>query len=181
MKQKELQVLEQVKYMFYSEVKRRNLILSEEDLRDLEQSVLMWALDAMRRLYDSSKKTKLSSYLWFVIDSALKDYLYRSNRVSSYVSIEEMREDEDGKERDWYLEDRREESFSVKLLRILFKYKIGEDLFRLLIGDVDVPNIIRSVSASRVKGERWIEKYLNRELSEEERKCLEEVRVSLFQ
>lgn len=181
-KTNEVQVLEEARYMFYSEIRKRGLVLGREDLRDLEQFVILRCIRAIKYQYSKSKGAKLTSYLWFVIDCAIKDYLNKENKVRflEAVSLEELRQnEEEGKTGDWYLEDKREKSFSVKLLEVLSKYEVGEDLFRLLIGDMDIPNAIRSVSASKEKGVGWIERWLGRKLTEEESRCLEDVKELL--
>lgn len=169
--------VETVVRMLYSECKKRGLYPDE----DLVQDVVMWGWDALKRLYDKDRGVKLTTYLWKVIDTALKNVVARNRKV---VFLEDMREqDEDGHVRDWYYEDTRKESFSSKLLRIVERYSglIGEDFLKLLIGDVDVSNALRSVRVSKVKGEEWIQWWLGRQLTEVERRCCQEIRELLLE
>jgi hypothetical protein len=173
----ENEFIEVVTKMLYKECWRRNLYPDE----DILQEVLLWSWISVKRLYNKDKGIKLSTYLWCVIDSVLKDSLRRKVEELRNVSFEELREDDDGEVRDWYLEDKREESFSSKLLKLLRKYwgLVGEDFFKLMVGDVDVSNALRSLSASKKKGEEWIEWWLGRKLTEEEKRCCQEVKELL--
>jgi hypothetical protein len=163
--------------MLYRECLRRGVIFDE----DLQQEVLMWGWDAMKRLYNSEKGVKWTTYIWMVVDSVLKDKVWRRNKELRNISLEKMRENDDGEVRDWYLEDKREESFSSRLLKLLRKYwgLVGEDFLRLMVGDTDVSNALRSLSASQRRGEEWVEWWLGRGLTEAEKKCCQEIRELL--
>lgn len=172
--------VEAVTKMLYSECRKRGLCPDE----DLVQDVLMCGWDAVKRLYDKDRGVKLTTYLWKVIDTALKDVLVKRKKEANVVSLEGMREqDEDGHARDWYYEDTRKESFSSELLRIVERYsgRIGKDFLKLLIGDIDVSNALRSVQVSKVKGEEWIQWWLGRQLTGVERKCCQEIRELLLE
>jgi DNA-directed RNA polymerase specialized sigma24 family protein len=169
--------VEMLTRMLYAECKKRGLFPDE----DVLQEVLLWSWISVKRLYSKDKGVKLSTYLWKVVDSTLKDSLRRRVEELRNVSFEELREDDNGEVKDWYLEDRREESFSSKLLKLLKKYwgLVGEDFLKLMVGDVDVSNALRSLSASKRRGEEWIEWWLGRKLNEEERRCCQEVKELL--
>jgi len=169
--------VEVVTKIVYKECLRRGVMFDE----DLQQDVLMWGWDALKRLYSESKGVKWTTYVWTVVDSELKNRLQRKNKELRNVYLEELRENEDGEVRDWYLEDVREESFSSKLLKLLKKYwsLVGEDFLRLVTAGVDASNALRSLSVSRRKGEEWIEWWLGRELTEAEKECCQEIRELL--
>ena len=170
--------IETVTKMLYCECRRRNLYADE----DLVQECLMRSLEAMKELYDERRGVKWTTYIWRVIDSLLKDELLRRSKELNNVSLEEMREsNSDGEVRDWYLRDDTRVSFSSRLLNLLSKYQrlVGEDFLRLMIGDTDISNALRSLSISKKGGEEWIEWWLGRALSEVERKCCQEIRELL--
>ena len=170
--------IETVTKMLYCECRRRNLYADE----DLVQECLMRSFKAIKKLYDERKGVKWTTYIWRVIDSLLKDELLRRSKELNYVSLEEMRESNDDQEvRDWYLRDDTRVSFSDRLLGLLSKYQrlVGEDFLRLMIGDTDISNALRSLSVSKKRGEEWIEWWLGRKLSEVERKCYQEIRELL--
>jgi hypothetical protein len=172
--------VETVIKMLYSECRKRGLYPDE----DLVQDVVMWSWDALKRLYDKDRGVKLTTYLWKVVDTALKNAVARNRKEANIVFLEDMREqDEDGHTRDWYYEDTRRESFSSKLLRIVDKYSglVGMDFLKLLIGEADVSNALRSVQVSKVKGEEWIQWWLGRQLTEVERRCCQEIRELLLE
>ena len=169
--------VEVVTKMVYNECRKRGLYPDE----DLVQEVLMWGWDAMKRLYNNERGVKWTTYVWMVVDSVLKDKMMRRNRELRNISLEEARENDDGEVRDWYLEDRREESFSSRLLKLLRKYYglVGEDFLKLVIGDIDVSNALRSLSVSEKREEEWVEWWLGRKLTGVERKCCQEIRELL--
>jgi len=169
--------VEVVTRMVRKECLRRGVMFDE----DLVQECLMWGWDALKRLYSGSKGARWTTYVWTVVDSELKNRLQRKNKELRNVYLEELRENEDGEVRDWYLEDNKGESFSSRLLRLLSKYYrlIGEDFLRLVIGDIDISNALSSLSVSKKRGSEWIEWWLGRKLTEEEKKCCQEIRELL--
>jgi hypothetical protein len=163
--------------MVYSECKKWGLYPDE----DLVQDVLMWGWDALKRLYSQSKGVKWTTYLWSVVDTSLKNRLFVKKRQGSIVSLEDMRDDGDGGVRDWYLEDGRVESFSSRLLKLIVEYGsvVGDDFLKVVMGDIDISNALRSAAVSKSRGEEWIEWWLGRKLNEEEVKCCQEIRELL--
>jgi predicted CopG family antitoxin len=96
------------------------------------------------------------------------------------VYLDDM-EGEDGEEVEVFLVDKREESFSAKVLRLLERYReIDEDFLKLITGDIEVSNALRSITQSRRRGVEWIEWWLGRRLSDEEVRCCEEIRAMLM-
>jgi len=165
--------------MVYTECRKRGMYADE----DLVQDVLMYGWDALRRLYSMSKGVKWTTYLWSVVDTSLKNRLFVKKREGSIASLEDMRDDGEGGLRDWYLGDSREESFSSRLLRVVERYwgLVGDDFLKVVVGDMDVSNALRSVAVSKKKGEEWMEWWLGRELTEVERRCCQEIRELLHE
>jgi len=161
--------------MVYRECKKRGLCPDE----DLVQDVLMRGWVALRRLYSQSKGVKWTTYVWYVIDSVLKDRRKELQKCKNVLLFDEvLGKSEDGElESDMFVKF--EESFSEKLLRIVRWYNVNEDFVKLVIGDVDVSNALRSIKVSKKKGEEWIEWWLGRRLSEDERRCCGEIRALL--
>jgi hypothetical protein len=179
--------IEVVTTILHKECTKRDLEFDE----DVLQEVLMWGWDALTRLYDSRRGVKWTTYIWRVVDSVLKDRIWRMNRGMSIVSVEEMKGDSDGEwyledkkedsDGEWYLEDKKEERFSSRVLGLLENYwgAVGQDFLRLVVGDVDISNALRSVAVSNKKGEEWVEWWLGRSLTEQERRCCRELRELL--
>lgn len=163
--------------MLCKECYRRGIPVDE----DLIQSVLLRVWDKIVRRYDDSKEVKWTTYVWKVIDSFLKNLLAEKSRKPEVILFEDIsHENDDGNNIDWYIVDTYEESFSSKLLKLLAKYKnLGEDFLELITADVDVSNVLRSISVSRKKGEDWIEWWLGRKLSDEEKQCCNEIKMLL--
>jgi hypothetical protein len=114
-----------------------------------------------------------------VVNSVLNNLLREKYESSNVIYLNDLvREDEDELER--FLVDTRCDSFSAKLIRVLAKYReLGDDFLKLVMGDIDVSNALRSVSQSRKKGIEWIEWWIQRKLSEEEVRCCEEIKALL--
>jgi len=164
--------IEIVTKMVYRESMKRMIKVDE----DLVQDVLVKAWSCMKMLYDSEKGAKWTTYIWRVIDSVLKDKMKDKMKELRNVSLEEMLEN--GEDLCFASGG---ESFRTKLLRLLESYSdlVGEDFFRLVIGDTDISNALKSVSVSKSDGEVWIEFWLGRKLTEAERRCCAEVREML--
>jgi hypothetical protein len=147
---------------------------------DLIQSVLLFVWDKIVRRYDD-KRAKWTTYAWRVIDSFLKDLLIEKSKKLEIVSFEDILCESDCDNKiDHYFADTYEESFSSKLLKLLAKYSdLGQDFLKLITGDVDVSNALRSIKVSKRKGEDWIEWWLGRKLTDEERRCCGEIKMLL--
>jgi hypothetical protein len=160
--------VETVTKMVYKECRKRRMKIDE----DLVQDVLVKAWSCMKRLYNREKGARWTTYIWWVIDSVLKDKMWERNKELRNVSLEEMLENGE----DWRFASGGE-SFHTKLLRLLESYGslVGEDFFRLVVGSIDTSNALRSVSISKDKGEVWIEGWLGRKMTEAERRCCQEI------
>ena len=149
-------------------------ILNREGLgcvdKDMVQEVLLAVLTRLRN-YDE-RKGAMSTYLFYVIRSAVVDYVKRENRLRKrFVSIEEVEVGELSGDKSFYSD------FS----RVLERYMgvVGEDFLRIILADAgskEYRRMLKSAKLSKEKGENLVEKWLGRELSLLERKCLQELK-----
>jgi hypothetical protein len=169
------ELMEVITKMVYKECAKRSISVDEDILHDV--FVKVWAF-----LKKNGKvRETWTGYVWRVVNSVLNDLLRKRYEGLRFVYLEDMRNEEEEESKvEQYLVDK-EESFSNKLLKVIARYSglVGEDFLRLIIGDMDVSNALKSVSLSRKKGVEWIEWWLQRKLSEEEVRCCEEIRAIL--
>jgi hypothetical protein len=166
--------VETVTKVLYRQAASRGIKVDE----DLLQEAFLRACIA-RKSYSPDRGTRFSTYLWKAISSVLADYY--NHYQPDNLSLDDMMLNDNGRRRDWYLEDTRSESFISKLYRLLSKYigLVGEDFWQLVTAQVDVSNVLRSVGVSYVKGEGWIECWLGRQLTAEEKQCCQEIKELL--
>jgi hypothetical protein len=167
------ELVDVVNKMVWKECYKRGVKVDEDIVQDV--LLRMWRLF---RKYDGKLLGTWTGYVWCVVNSVLNNLLREKYERSNVVYLNDLvREDEDEIER--FLVDTRCD-FSVKLFRVLAKYReLGDDFLKLVMGDIDVSNALRSVSQSRKKGIEWIEWWIGRKLSEEEVKCCEEIKALL--
>jgi DNA-directed RNA polymerase specialized sigma24 family protein len=155
----------------------------KKGLKDVNEDVVQEVLLRMWRLIKRNNGEVLETwtgYVWRAVNSVLNNLLRERYERMNVVYLEDM-VSEDEEEVDVFLVDKREESFSVKVLRLIERYKdLGEDFLRLIMGDIDVSNALRSITQSRKKGVEWIEWWLGRKLSDEEMRCCEEIKAMLM-
>jgi predicted CopG family antitoxin len=164
-----------VNKMVWKECSKRGLMPD----KDVVQEVLlrMWRL--IKRC-DGNVLETWTGYAWRVVNSVLNNLLRERYERMNVVYLEDM-VSEDVEEVDMFLVDMKGESFSDRLLRLLERYRnIEEDFLKLIIGDIEVSNALRSITQSRKRGKEWIEWWLGRRLSDEEVKCYEEIRAMLM-
>jgi DNA-directed RNA polymerase specialized sigma24 family protein len=170
------ELIEVITKMVYKECSKRNICVDEDILHDV--FVKVWKFVKNHR---EIRKT-WTGYVWRVVNSVLNDLLRERYEWSRFVYFEDMKgEDESESKFEEFLVDRNGESFSNKLLKVVEKYSglVGEDFLKLVIGDMDVSNALKSVQLSRKKGVEWIEWWLQRKLSEEEVRCCEDIKAIL--
>jgi hypothetical protein len=172
------ELVEVITKMVCKECSKRNIYVDEDIFHDV--FVKVWSF--VKRNHGELRET-WTGYVWRVVNSVLNNLLrerYMRSRIVYLEDIIRRGEDDDEGRVDECLIDQNEESFSVKLIRVLEKYQgIGDDFLRLLIGDLDVSNAFRSLSQSRKRNVEWIEWWLCRKLSEEERACCKEIEALL--
>ena len=170
------ELVEVITRMVYRECSKRNICVDEDILHDV--FVKVWIF--LKK--NGEVRATWTGYVWRVVNSVLNDLLRERYEWSRFVYFEDMKgEDENESKFDEFLVDRNDESFSSRLLRVLVRYSglVGEDFLRLVIGDMDVSNALRSVRLNRKKGVEWIEWWLQRKLTEEERRCCEDIKAIL--
>jgi hypothetical protein len=158
----------------YKECRRRGIVYGE----DIAQEAALKAIMAIR-MFDENRGVPFSSYLWKAINNMLHNLCVVKNHDLLNVSI--FQENEDGEECVLDIPASDEKNFDDELRRILSKYqgKVGKDLCELMSGYVDVSNALKSIANSKRRGEKWIEKWIGRRLSEEEKRCCKEIRMML--
>jgi predicted CopG family antitoxin len=169
------ELVEVVCKMVWKECNKRGIKPDE----DIVQEVLlrMWRL--IKRCNGELLET-WTGYVWRAVNSVLNNSLREKYCRMNVVSLEDVVSD-DEEEVDRFLVDTRSESFSAMLLRLLERYKdLGGDFLRLIMGDIEVSNALRSITQSRRRGVEWIEWWLGRRLSDEEVRCCEEIRAMLM-
>lgn len=167
------ELIEVITRMIYKECSKRNMCMDE----DVFQEVFLRVWRFIKR-NDGKVRETWTGYVWRVVNSVLNNFLREKYMRSMVVYLEDIaRKDGEEGEVDSYLIADKEESFSARLFRVLERYdgRLGEDFLRLLVGDMDVSNALRSATQSRKKGVEWIEWWLCRKLSEEEKACCKEI------
>jgi len=171
-------LVEVTRKMLYKECEKRGVSFDE----DLVHDVLLRVWKFLKEKFDHSRGVKWTTYVWYVIDSVLKDKkkeLQKCRNVLSFDCVFSQQDDESG-ELFWNeVSVELEESFSEKLLWVLRLYDVSDDFVRLVTGDIDVSNALRSIKVSKKRGEEWIEWWLGRRLSDDERRCCGEIRALL--
>jgi hypothetical protein len=168
------ELVEVVNKMVWKECSKRGIKVDEDVVHDV--FLRIWSL--IKRNNGEVWET-WTGYVWRAVNSVLNNLLRERYERSNVVYLEDMVSEEE-EEVDRLLVDKRVESFSVKMLRLLEKYKgVGEDFLRLITGNIEVSNALRSITQSRKKGVEWIEWWLGRKLSEVEVMCCEEIKELL--
>jgi hypothetical protein len=169
------ELVEVVEKMVWKECKKRGIKADEDVIQDV--LLRMWRLV---KKSGGGVREEWTGYVWRVVNSVLNDLLRERNLRSRIVYLEDMRGEDESKV-DEYVVDKDNESFSVKLVEVIGRYLelIDDDFLKLVTGDIDVSNALRSVSQSRKKGVEWIEWWLGRKLSEEEVMCCEDIKAIL--
>jgi DNA-directed RNA polymerase specialized sigma24 family protein len=167
-------LVEVVNKMVWKECYKRGIKVDEDIIQDV--LLRMWRLF---KKHNGDVMETWTGYVWCVVNSVLNNLLREKYESSNVVYLNDLlREDENEFER--FLVDTRCDSFSVKLIRVLAKSReLGDDFLKLVMGDIEVSNALRSVSQSRKKGMEWIEWWIGRKLSEEEVRCCEEIKALL--
>ena len=158
----------------HTECKKRRIAYDE----DIAQEAALKAVMAVR-MFDDRRGVPFSSYLW----KAVNNMLNRWSEVRNYdlLSISVFQENEDGEEHVLDIPAQEDCNFNDELMKILLKYqgRIGRDFCELVSGHVDVPNALKSIANSKKRGEKWIEGWLGRKLSKEEKQCCNEIKLML--
>lgn len=137
--------------------------------KDMIQDVIVAVLSRLK-CYD--ERGAMSTYLFYVIRSAVVDYVKRENKLRKrFVSIEEVEVGQLSGDKSFYSD------FS----RVLERYMgvVGEDFLRIILADAgskEYRRMLKSAKLSKEKGENLVEKWLGRKLSLLERKCLQELK-----
>jgi hypothetical protein len=160
--------------MVWKECEKRGIKVDE----DLVQEVLLRMWRFIRKNNGEVFET-WTGYLWRVVNSVINNVLRERYESVNIMYLEDMVSEEDN-DVDRFLVDTVSfsESFSVKMFRLLEKYnnRIGEDFLKLITGDIEVSNALRSITQSQKKGVDWIEWWLGRKLSKVEIECCEEIK-----
>ncbi len=169
------ELVEVVNKMTWKECRRRGIVFNE----DIVQEVML----KMWRLIKKNNGEVLETwtgYAWRAVNSVLNNLIREKYKKVNIIYLEDLiREDEE--EVDKFLIDVRDESFSVKVIKLVEKYKsIGEDFLRIITGDIEVSNVLRSITQSRKRDVEWIEWWLGRKLTSEEMRCCEEIKGMLM-
>lgn len=168
------ELVEVVNKMVWKECSKRGIKVDE----DVVQDVLLRMLSFIKRNNGEVWET-WTGYVWRAVNSVINNLLRERYERSNVIYLEDM-VSEDEEEVDRFLVDKRVESFSAKMLRLLDKYRgVGEDFLRLIAGNIEVSNALRSITQSRKKGVEWIEWWLGRKLSDVEVMCCEEIKELL--
>jgi hypothetical protein len=160
--------------LLYKECRKRGVVCN----KDMVQDAALKAVMAVK-MFDKRRGAPFSSYLWKAVNNMLHDWCVVKNYDLLNVSL--WHENEDGEEHVLDIPASDEKNFDDELMRILSKYqeRIGKDFCELVSGRVDVSNALKSIANSKKRGEKWIEGWLGRRLSREERKCCGEIKMML--
>jgi RNA polymerase sigma factor (sigma-70 family) len=160
--------------LLYKECRRRGVVCNEDMVQDAALKAVMAV-----KMFDERRGAPFSSYLWKAVNNMLHDWCVAKNYDLLNVSL--WHENEDGEEHVLDIPASDEKNFDDELMRILLRYhgKIGKDFCELISGHVDVSNALKSIANSKKSGEKWIEGWLGRRLSREERKCCGEIKMML--
>jgi len=147
---------------------------------DIAQEAALKAVMAVK-MFDEQRGVPFSSYLWKAVNNMLNRWSETRNHNLLNVSI--FQENEDGEESVLDIPASDDRNFSDRLMEILLRYcgRVGNDFYELVLGYRDVDNALRSVANSKERGEKWIEKWLGRKLSKEERACCREIKMMLHE
>jgi len=158
----------------HTECRKRGIAYNE----DIAQEAALKAVMAAK-MFDDRYGAPFSSYLW----KAVNNMLNRWSEVRNYdlLNISIFQENEDREEHVLDIPAQENCNFNDELMKILLKYlgRIGRDFCELVLGHVDVPRALKSIANSKKKGEKWIEGWLGRKLSREEKKCCNEIKLML--
>lgn len=159
--------------LLYKECRKRGVVCNEDMVQDAALKAVMAV-----KMFDESRGAPFSSYLWKAINNMLHNWCMVRNYDLLNVSI--WHKNEDGEESVLDIPASDDRNFSDELMRIVLKYrgKVGEDFCELVLG-YDVDNALKSVANSKRSGEKWVERWLGRKLSREERACCGEIRMML--
>jgi hypothetical protein len=158
----------------HKECRRRGIAYDE----DVAQEAALKAVMAVK-MFDESRGAPFSSYLWKAVYNMLNRWSEVRNCDLLNVSI--FQENEDEEEYVLAIPAQNDRNFNDELMGVLLRYqgKIGKDFCKLVLGHVDVPNVLKSIANSKRRGEKWIEGWLGRRLSKEERACCMEIKMIL--
>jgi hypothetical protein len=138
---------------------------------DLKQEVITHCWAVNNRIDISRSIATNNSYMFKVIQSTVIDWGKKNGYYLSLDELVEMYGDE-------VLDIQETPTFGmldeVLLMLEEWKGKVGDDLINLLTGNVDIPNVIRSVKCGKKIGLEWIESWLKRGLTQvEKRLCFD--------
>ena len=158
----------------HTECKKRGIVYNEDVAQEAALKAVMAA-----KMFDESRGAPFSSYLWKAVNNMLNRWSEVRNHDLMNVSI--FQENEDGEEHVFDIPASDEKNFDDELIKVLSRYsgKVGKDFCELMLGYVDVPNALKSIANSKKRGEKWIEGWIGRKLSKEEKTCCDEIRMML--
>jgi len=158
----------------HTECRKRGIAYNE----DIAQEAALKAVMAAK-MFDDRYGAPFSSYLW----KAVNNMLNRWSEVRNYdlLNISIFQENDDGEELVLHISASDEKNFYDELIKVLSRYrgKVGKDFCELMLGHVDVPSALKSIANSKKRGEKWIEGWIGRKLSKEEKTCCDEIRMML--
>jgi DNA-directed RNA polymerase specialized sigma24 family protein len=159
--------IEDVKRIAYSIARQKEIFLDEDDMQEIY-------LHVIRNCRFWKRGNAFTSFLYCLIEQCISKLLSKKSKRKNEVLLEDLlqkqSEEDRGNGYDHFGCFVYCESFHEKMLNILNQYNIKSDLRRLLCGE-GVDRALKSVSLSKEKEIGWIEKWLGRELSEEEIRC----------
>jgi len=158
----------------HKECKKRRIAYDE----DIAQEAALKAVMAVK-MFDDQRGVPFSSYLWKAVNNMLNRLSEIKNHNLLNVSI--FYENENGEEHILDIPVHEDCNFNDELMKILSKYqgRIGNDFCELVSGNADIPNALKSIANSKKRGEKWIEGWLGRKLSKDEKKCCSEIKLML--
>lgn len=158
----------------HAECKKRGIVYDE----DIAQEAALKAVMAVK-MFDDQRGVPFSSYLWKAVNNMLNRWSEVRNHNLLNISI--FQENEDGEEHVLDIPAHKDCNFNDELMKILSKYRgsVGKDFCELVSGHADIPNALKSMANSKKKGEKWLEEWLGRKLSKDEKKCCSEIKLML--
>lgn len=163
--------LEEVEKFSHYVAKREvpGFVVDEEVVHE----VVLKVLESLSMGRYDEKKSKVSTYIYYVIRSVIVDFINKRNKLI-FVDIDKCKESQ-------LIVDKKRSEFYRKFSEVVGKYfeVVGKDFMRIVLADMkesEYSNRLRSATKSKVKGKRIVESWLGRKLTEIEEKCLEELR-----
>jgi len=169
------ELVEVVNKMVWKECNKRGLKADEDIMQEVLFRMWRWIKKNNGEVLET-----WTGYAWKAVNSVLNNLIREKYKRVNIIYLEDLKK-EDEEEVDKFLIDVRDESFSVDVMKLVEKYKsIGEDFLRIITGDIEVSNALRSITQSRKRDIEWVEWWLGRKLSNEEMRCCEEIKAMLM-